>query len=185
VQYTCDLDTTVPITVPFTGTELRVVYTTNTQAFPTVMFVEQVAVADEIRYVLGSVGTGPWPTATSTSLFHYNGPTDTGAGSNSVEDAESVSLRKRTTKIAVGVAVPIAVSLLAALWFLCRRRTKTQSANSRGPESEVERAARLAALNASKARVDTEMARAQQVNALEQEQARIQAEIERLRSVRS
>ena len=56
-----------------------------------------------------------------------------------------------------------------------------QPTGDRADLPSYDRAARLADLEAAKARVDADLERMRQVNALEQEQARLQGDIERLR----
>lgn len=170
-----------------------------------------------IVYVSGFVGTGPWTTTTSSSrLFVGGGSGGSGGGGSGGGGGISVDaarVRGKTMKIAVGVAVPVGLALLAALLLCCRKRkTKpqnTDTAHPNGPNmyakpqmsayggqfgnppgestnlqepivGEDERAARLAQLEADKARVDTELARMR----LEEEQRRVQAEIDGLRNQR-
>lgn len=132
VQYFCDLDTTISSTITFPPTPTSLGYNNyiTLTGSDTSKMTDMVNVVEAggIRFVSGFVGTGPWTTASSTTSRYggyWSGGDDSSSSSyDSPSEIHAASVRKKTTKIAVGAAVPVGVALLAALILFCKKRGK-------------------------------------------------------------
>jgi hypothetical protein len=122
VYFSCDLDTTVSVTLSSFNTDFRYGIITGTGSATT--RVDNTAQARALTYISGVVGSGPWPTSTSATRRYAS--TGSGSSSSSSSDIEGGKVRAKTVRIAVGVAVPVFTAILAVFVACCRRKVKNK-----------------------------------------------------------